>query len=353
MNPESLASERISATMTTSSDPGVPLRDLVALAARAPSVHNTQPWHWVADGDRLSLFADSSRQLRYADPDGRDLVISCGAALHHLRVAASATGWDARVRRMPNPYNDSQLANVTFRRHQLTRVAIDALNALKRRRTDRRRPASSLVPRERLDELLAAGQAAGATVFAVVSHDARWELLQILAEAEKAQRLTPGYVEEIVRWTERQGDEGVPASSLLRRGQPTSSDLPESRFPSGTLSDHATSSGPVVPALLAICTSSDDTASRLRAGEALGAMLVEGTGKGLAMVPLSQAIEVDRTRLLLQNELLRDAACPQILVQVGWAPSAVQPVPPTPRRPVDDVLGDLAALPAWMGPYQG
>src|SRR6059058_2623980 len=101
--------------MSTPSLPGIPIRDLVAFATRAPSVHNTQPWHWCVAGEGVALFADRRRQLQYADPDGRDLVISCGAALHHLNVAAAGSGWKARVRRMPNPYNDAQLANVTFR----------------------------------------------------------------------------------------------------------------------------------------------------------------------------------------------------------------------------------------------
>jgi hypothetical protein len=69
------------------------------------------------------------------------------------------------------------------------------------------------------------------------------------------------------------------------------------------------------------------------------------------MVPLSQAIEVDRTRRLLQDELLRDAVCPQIIVQVGWAPIAREQIPLTPRRPVGEVLGDVASLPPWIGPY--
>jgi hypothetical protein len=103
--------------------------------------------------------------------------------------------------------------------------------------------------------------------------------------------------------------------------------------------------------LLVICSSSDDTASRLRAGEALGAMLVEGTAHGLAMVPLSQAVEVDSTRRLLQEELLGDAVCPQIVVQVGWAPTAAAPVPLTPRRPVEEVLGSVTSLPPRVGPY--
>ena len=337
--------------MTTHPLTSVPLRDLVARSTRAPSVHNTQPWHWCVASEQVSLFADSSRQLRYADPDGRDLVISCGAALHHLQVAAAAAGWKARIRRMPNPYNDAQLANVSFHPEQATPDALAALDALSRRRTDRRRPTSWPVPRERLDGLLALGPAAGVTVIAVVSHRARADLLQILAEAEKAQRLDRRYVDEIVSWTGRPDGEGIPSTSLLRPESATNSEMAPSRFPSGTLADHEAEPGPVAPALLAICTSSDDTASRLRAGEALSATLLQGTADGLAMIPLSQAIEVDRTRRLLQDELLGDSACPQIIVQVGWAAIAGAQIPLTPRRPVDDVLGDVTSLPPWIGPY--
>jgi hypothetical protein len=337
--------------MTTPSAPTIPIRDMVALATRAPSVHNTQPWHWCVAGERVSLFADSSRQLQYADPDGRDLVISCGAALHHLQVAAAATGWKTLVRRMPNPYNDAQLANVSFRPEEPTPEALAALDALVARRTDRRRPSSWPVPRERLDALLALGPAAGVTIVGVVSQRARSELLQILAEAEKAQRLNSRYVDEIVSWTARQGNEGIPSTSLLRRVSETAPGIAPSRFPSGTLTDHKPEAEPAEPALLAICTSSDDTQSRLRAGEALGAMLVKGTADGLAMVPLSQAIEEDRTRRLVQNELLGDAVCPQIIVQVGWAPIAHEQIPLTPRRPVGEVLGDVVSLPPWIGPY--
>ena len=337
--------------MTTHPPSGVPVRDLVALATRAPSVHNTQPWHWCIDGERMSLFADSSRQLQYADPDGRDLVISCGAALQHLQVAAAAAGWKARVRRMPNPDNDNQLANVSFQPEQPTSEALTALDALIKRRTDRRRPSSWPVPRERLDGLLALGPAAGVTVLGVVSHTRRAELLQLLAEAEQAQRLNQQYVDEILSWAGRQGDEGIPTTSLLRRSPGTDPEIAPSRFPSGTLTDSDQEAEPVEPALLVICTSSDDTASRLRAGEALGAILLKGTADGFAMVPLSQAIEVDQTRRLLQDELLRDSACPQIVIQVGWPPVAAEQIPPTPRRRVDDVLGDVSSLPLWIGPY--
>ena len=100
-----------------------PIRRLVELAARAPSVHNTQPWLWAVADDRLTLFADRARQLVHADPDGRDLIISCGAALQHLQVAAAGHGWRTEARRMPNPDNDSQLADISFHVAPVTSAA--------------------------------------------------------------------------------------------------------------------------------------------------------------------------------------------------------------------------------------
>jgi hypothetical protein len=253
---------------------------------------------------------------------------------------------------MPNPYNDNQLANVSFSPAPATHAALVALDALVRRRTDRRHPASWPVPRDRLDELLALNYRLAVTVAAVVSPQARAALLQLHAEADDVQRRNREYVDEIVSWTARAGPEGIPPSSLVRRTPSRDSLLTPSRFPSGTLPDHDVWPEAVPPSLLAICTSSDDTGSRLRAGEALSAILLRGTSEGMTMVPLSQAVEVDRTRRLLQDELLGDAACPQLIVQVGLAPATSEVIPPTPRRPASEVISDMTSLPAGMGPYR-
>jgi nitroreductase len=52
---------------------------LISLAARAPSVHNTQPWRFEVSERAIELYADASRQL-LEDPAGREMLISCGAA---------------------------------------------------------------------------------------------------------------------------------------------------------------------------------------------------------------------------------------------------------------------------------
>src|SRR6516225_8686290 len=57
---------------------------LIATAARAPSVQNTQPWRFRVGDYVIELYADLGRKLK-VDPAGRELLISCGAALFGLR----------------------------------------------------------------------------------------------------------------------------------------------------------------------------------------------------------------------------------------------------------------------------
>jgi nitroreductase len=76
------------------------VRAALALATRAPSIHNSQPWRWQITGQTVHLYADLSRWLPATEADGRDLLLSCGAALHHLRVALAAAGVRSAVQRL-------------------------------------------------------------------------------------------------------------------------------------------------------------------------------------------------------------------------------------------------------------
>src|SRR6202161_4526556 len=76
---------------------------LVATAGRAPSVHNTQPWQFRVVQNGLDLLADPGRRLRAIDADGREMLISCGAALFGLRLGLRNLGYQATVELLPDP----------------------------------------------------------------------------------------------------------------------------------------------------------------------------------------------------------------------------------------------------------
>ena len=88
---------------------------LIATAARAPSVHNTQPWRFRAGHDVIELYADQRRKLR-VDPVGREMLISCGAALFGLRLAVRSLGYLPVVELLPDPARLRLLAQVRLAR---------------------------------------------------------------------------------------------------------------------------------------------------------------------------------------------------------------------------------------------
>ena len=306
-------------------------------ARRAPSVHNTQPWAWRVGDDRVDLFADYSRQLVHADPERRDMMISCGAALHHFQVAARALGWDTRVRRCPSAVDDRLVASIRLAPASPPEDATAVLDALNRRRTDRRRLTSWPVPHGRLRAMAAAGEEWGAHVIPLQDGPLKSRLLALTLRADELQLRSPDYVSELNAWTTYWSDQGVPVGHIPRNDRLTTSDVLTRRFHHGVLDDTPLEDDPPADGLMLVCTSSDDQLSRLRAGEALSSVWLRATQDGLAVVPSSQAVEVSETRRVLQEEVLRDTSVAQILLRVGWPPQERTPLPATPRRFVEDI----------------
>ena len=78
-------------------------RFVIGAAVWAPSVHNTQPWRFAARAGEISLYADPDRRLAVADPAGREMLISCGAALFTARLALRYLGYVPEVTILPIP----------------------------------------------------------------------------------------------------------------------------------------------------------------------------------------------------------------------------------------------------------
>ncbi|MEO6090269.1 MAG: NAD(P)H nitroreductase [Umezawaea sp.] len=320
---------------------------VVALATRAPSIHNTQPWRWAMGDSSVHLFADTTRSVPVTDPDGRDLLVSCGSALHHLRVGFAALGWATVVHRLPNPAEPDHLAAVTFYPRQATIEDIALSAAIPHRRTDRRRFSSWPVPAALLDALAERASHEEVAVLAVRDPRDRFRLSSAITRAAWHQGMDAAYANELAAWTGRgyAAEDGVPAANTpatpVQHG-----DIPMRTFPDGALDVVQAESEEDAGELLVLATTSDDRVSRLRAGEALSAVLLAATDIRLATCPLSQPVEFGATRDALRDNVLGGVAFPQIVLRIGWAPVGGEPLPATPRRPAAEVLGGYPSVTA-------
>ena len=67
-------------------------------------------------------------------------------------------------------------------------------------------------------------------------------------------------------------------------------------------------------------------------------MWLTATTGGLSVVPLSQAIEVERTREAMRAVVLRGLGHPLLLARVGWQAIGRSGLARSSRRPVEEVL---------------
>src|SRR5512141_1154795 len=72
-------------------------RFLLRYVILAPSTHNSQPWRFILTDDGIEIFADYTRRLPVVDRGNREMLMSIGAAIMNLRVAAAHFGFECRV----------------------------------------------------------------------------------------------------------------------------------------------------------------------------------------------------------------------------------------------------------------
>jgi nitroreductase len=321
----------------------VALAEAAATAGYAPSIHNTQPWRWRVLPDRLELYADRSRQLSATDPDGRLLMLSCGAALDHARLALAAEGVDSAVRRLPDPARPDLLAElVPGQRQPVTGEAMRLVQSMQVRHTDRRPVSERPVPPGALDAI--AHAVAGLAHLHVLTPDQVYDLAAAASRAGAVEEEDPQIRAELAYWTNRAGPEGTGLTAeVLPADQPRTT-VPGRDFgtpgslPIGAGHDRAAS-------YAVIYGDEDEPESWLRAGEALSAAWLTAQEHGVSLVPLSAAVEVPVTREALRG-ILADMGWPHIAMRLGLADPAHAGPPHTPRMPAAQVIDTSAVRPA-------
>ncbi|MFI5614267.1 Acg family FMN-binding oxidoreductase [Amycolatopsis sp. NPDC051903] len=317
---------------------------LARAVSRAPSVHNTQPWSMRVRHTDVDLIERTSVALPSHDPEGRDRTLSCGSALAHLQLAArvlcrATTTWCpadgevvATVHAVPGDSPDHD--------------ALARFHAIGRRRSHRRWFAAEPVSEVDQAAVAAAGEEPRVRVVAPRHRDA---LAAMLGFATRVFRADSAYQRELGAWTAHTfgpraagADEGVPedalcdeslpAAGLVRRDTPVPDD------------DHLTARLELEH-LLVFCTDGDSRREHVAAGAACARTWLEATARGLAGSVLTQPLHLLGFRELLA-ERLELPGLPQVIFRYGHP---VVPVPPSPRRPLGDLLpGEFPGRLPWQ-----
>ncbi|MEU7767736.1 hypothetical protein AB0B25_21750 [Nocardia sp. NPDC049190] len=306
----------------------------IRLGCRAPSVHNTQPWRWVFDGARLHLYSDTDRQLSM-DPHGRQLMISCGAVLHHVRTVFAAYNWHTDTVRLPDPRQPRHLAAIEFHPWPDPPAEVRArADAIDHRYTDR----LPMLRPDGWDDLVPALRrlvAPHGIELDVLDDSVRSRLVAASEQSTALRRYDMLYQSELHWWTGHTNmPEGIPPSSLISEAEFARVGVGRT-FPSVPRSmrrDHIQDQACIV-----LLSSNGDTLREwVHTGEALSAVLLECAAASLSTCALTHITEVSSGRKLLANLVAR-AGFPQVLLRVGTAPDADEPTP-TPRRSLTDVF---------------
>jgi len=308
---------------------------LVGAAIAAPSIHNTQPWLFRLGKDTVDVFADPSRQLTSQDPEGRAMVISCGAALLNLRVAAEQLGHAAHVEVLPDAGSTDLIARIRLGGvHPRAGMTGELYSAIAARRTNRGPYEDRPIPSPMLHALVEAAQLEGAELHLVHSADERERLVKLMHTADSETYGDPGLEGEAEQWigvgTDR--NDGIPKDAL--GPVPDDSHMPYRDLEHGRPhSGRSVARFEEAPTLAVLTTPRDTRADWVTAGQALERVLLVATIEGLSATFANQPLEQPSLRWLVRDPD-EPIGYPQMIMRLGYG----QPVPPTPRRDVAEVV---------------
>jgi len=327
---------------------------LIEVAARAPSVHNTQPWRFTVRERAIELYADACRQLR-EDPAGREMLISCGAALYGLRLGIRSLGYRPEVEVFPEPASRRPLARVRVgRAAPMTSDERKLLHAVPHRHTHRGPFEPGPLPAGLLTRLQDDVTTEGATLAVIDTGAGHQKLAAILATWSRQRNLYPTSGAEIqsqaeaAQWTRDAGSQardGVPAHAFPAAHIGDTGRLPQRDFDLGRGWGLLPSGGPPALVTAILVTSGDNEDDWLRAGQALQRLLLRATSQWVFASLQTEPLQAPATRALIRHSLDLPGS-PQMLLQLGVA----RTTHPTARRSAQEVSSDLSPPVRDLGP---
>lgn len=311
----------------------------IRTATRAPSTHNTQPWLFEIDGERVTVRPDPARALPALDPHARELWMSVGCAVENMVVAARHDGeaLDVSLPPLTQPHRG---VLVQARRD---RTAPDGLyHAINERQTNRQAYDERPLEREVVEALEGLALEHGVKLRLVTDRTAFEPYARLVAEADRQLFGSLRYRRELTSWLRfNEREQAATLDGMNARiyaGDPypgwmTRMLLPLALSPARRAREdlrHVRQAS----ALLVLATADDRPSAWVAAGQALERVLLNLTLLGVQHAYLNEAVRSPSTRMKLAHLAGLQGARPQVLLRLGHA----EPLPKSPRRPLEEVV---------------
>jgi len=317
----------------------------VNYASLAPSAHNAQPWLFHVESDHIDLYADLRRTLPAVDPDHRELVISCGAALYNLTLALRYFGYDSSVEALAKEVvpagGESKVVLARVRLGAAVQASAeerDLFHAMPRRRTSRLPFEARPIPKSFLAEVEEISRNQQAWVRLLQESGVREATANFVAQANRVQISNKSFRDELASWSastrkgRRDGMPGYATGASFILTYPGKFLFRTFRFPDW----QARRDRNLVlesPGLFLLGTAKDSPKQWLCAGQALQAIALRACLEGIWLAFLNQPIEVAALRAYVKKEFEMEGY-PQLLIRMGYGPAGGH----TPRRPLEEIL---------------
>jgi nitroreductase len=318
------------------------VRFVTNAGVQAPSVHNTQPWRFYQGDHEISIVANNERQLRVADPVGREMMISCGAALFNVRVALRYLGFVPKTRVLPEPDLPNVIARVTWD-EKVPPIEYERklFGEIARRRTHRGGFDPAPLPGALLDVLPQEALREKAALTLVIDNQLLESAIAAVVEVgDCVLRLNSARAQEEARWSPGPGShrqDGVPPTAYPAQPERTEPDFASRDFAHGhgwglpPSSETGVVRHAGVVGLLT--TSVDQPSDWIHAGQALQRVLLTASACHVAAALHSQPLEIPLLREFIRVHLAGHAH-PQMVLRLGSTGEQGVSV----RRPVEEVL---------------
>jgi hypothetical protein len=336
-------------------------RQPLRAAILAANPHDTQPWIFEVQAERITVYADRSRNLGTFDPYRREMHLGLGAAIENLVRAAGVLGYSALVRPVEghlglSPNNEAvPVAHITL---DVANAASDELyQAIPNRHTNRGPyTIKPITPETLIGFADAIANPLVRPVF-IVGADARKQMAGLIVKATEDIIADPQMSADSAHWFRTGAREvsehrdgitmdGAGLSPFMVGASKFIPDQSASTADGYWLSmtrDTQTATAPAFGMILV--RDRLDMASAIAAGRAWQHLHLLATKAGIAAQPMNQPVEmVDRNAMLKRPDTYA-AALTKIAAAPGWEATftfrmgyAERPATPSPRRPLDDVI---------------